>query len=151
MPVPESDLPVLLPDEVEFKPTGESPLLSNQAFRQREVSRSAADPRARETDTMDTFVDSIWYFLRFLSPDLDTAAFDSEAVDRWLPVDQYIGGVEHAILHLLYSRFIVKVLRDMGIVALPGALRAPVHAGHDLARTATRCRSRRATWSPPTP
>ncbi len=116
VPVPESDLPVLLPDQVEFKPTGESPLLSNQAFLNVRCPKCGGMAR-RETDTMDTFVDSSWYFLRFLSPDSVTAPFDSRAVNRWLPVNQYIGGVEHAILHLLYSRFIVKVLRDMGMLA----------------------------------
>jgi len=114
-PVPETDLPVLLPEQVEFKPTGESPLLTNEAFLRVPCPKCGGEAR-RETDTMDTFVDSSWYFLRFLSPNLETAPFQSDAVNRWLPVDQYIGGVEHAILHLLYSRFIVKVLRDMGLV-----------------------------------
>jgi leucyl-tRNA synthetase len=116
VPVPEKDLPVLLPDQVEFKPTGESPLQSNEAFLRVACPRCGEDAR-RETDTMDTFVDSSWYFLRFLNPRLETAPFSSDAVNRWLPVNQYIGGVEHAILHLLYSRFIVKVLRDMGFVS----------------------------------
>jgi leucyl-tRNA synthetase len=115
-PVPESELPVLLPDQVEFKPTGESPLLSNETFLETSCPKCGGKAR-RETDTMDTFVDSSWYFLRFLNPKLDTAPFDSAAVNRWLPVNQYIGGVEHAILHLLYSRFIVKVFRDMGLVS----------------------------------
>jgi len=115
-PVPESDLPVLLPDQVEFKPTGQSPLLTNETFLSVPCPKCGGEAR-RETDTMDTFVDSSWYFLRFLSPNLETAPFSSDAVNRWLPVDQYIGGVEHAILHLLYSRFIVKVLRDMGLVS----------------------------------
>jgi len=115
-PVPESDLPVLLPDQVEFKPTGESPLRTNEAFLNAKCPKCAGKAR-RETDTMDTFVDSSWYFLRFLSPKDDRRAFDTPAVNRWLPVNQYIGGVEHAILHLLYSRFIVKVLRDMGLVS----------------------------------
>ncbi|HEY2924598.1 MAG TPA: leucine--tRNA ligase, partial [Candidatus Eisenbacteria bacterium] len=115
-PIPESELPVLLPDQVEFKPTGESPLRTNEAFLKSKCPKCGASAR-RESDTMDTFVDSSWYFLRFLSPKSDRAAFDSAAVNRWLPVNQYIGGVEHAILHLLYSRFVVKVLRDMGLVA----------------------------------
>ena len=114
-PVPESELPVLLPDQVEFKPTGESPLRTNEAFLRAKCPKCGGVAR-RESDTMDTFVDSSWYFLRFLSPKDDRKAFDTAAVNRWLPVNQYIGGVEHAILHLLYSRFIVKVLRDMGLV-----------------------------------
>jgi leucyl-tRNA synthetase len=115
-PVPESDLPVLLPEQVEFKPTGESPLLSNQAFLETKCPKCGG-PARRETDTMDTFVDSSWYFLRFLNPSSESAPFSSDMVNRWLPVNQYIGGVEHAILHLLYSRFIVKVFRDMGLVS----------------------------------
>ncbi len=115
-PVPESELPVLLPDQVEFKPTGESPLLSNEKFLAAKCP-TCGGPARRETDTMDTFVDSSWYFLRFLNPKMETAPFASDAVNRWLPVNQYIGGVEHAILHLLYSRFIVKVLKDLGMVA----------------------------------
>jgi len=118
VPVPEKDLPVLLPDQVAFKPTGESPLLSNEAFLRTTCPRCGG-PARRETDTMDTFVDSSWYFMRFLSPHLETAPFQKDAVNRWLPVNQYIGGVEHAILHLLYSRFIVKVLRDMDLVSFP--------------------------------
>jgi leucyl-tRNA synthetase len=118
VPVRETDLPVLLPDQVAFKPTGESPLLSNEAFLHTTCPKCGG-PARRETDTMDTFVDSSWYFMRFLSPHLETAPFQKDAVDRWLPVNQYIGGVEHAILHLLYSRFIVKVLRDLGMVAFP--------------------------------
>jgi len=114
-PVPESELPVLLPDQVEFKPTGESPLRTNEAFLNAKCPKCGGKAR-RETDTMDTFVDSSWYFLRFLNPHDETKAIDSAAVNRWLPVNQYIGGVEHAILHLLYSRFIVKVLRDMKLV-----------------------------------
>jgi leucyl-tRNA synthetase len=115
-PVPESELPVLLPDQVEFKPTGESPLLSNEKFLAATCPKCGG-PARRETDTMDTFVDSSWYFLRFLNPKMETAPFSSDAVNRWLPVNQYIGGVEHAILHLLYSRFIVKVLKDTGMVS----------------------------------
>ncbi len=116
VPVPEKDLPVVLPDQVAFKPTGESPLVTNKAFLNVPCPKCGGGAR-RETDTIDTFVDSSWYFMRFLSPRLETAPFDSDAVNRWLPVNQYIGGVEHAILHLLYSRFIVKVLRDLGFIS----------------------------------
>ena len=115
-PVPESELPVRLPEQVEFKPTGESPLVSNRAFLETRCPKCGG-PARRETDTMDTFVDSSWYFLRFLSPRDEKHAFHTDAVNRWLPVNQYIGGVEHAILHLLYSRFIVKVFRDAGLVS----------------------------------
>ncbi len=113
VPVPEKDLPVLLPEVVEFKPTGESPLKYVSDFINTTCPKCKG-PARRETDTMDTFVDSSWYYLRYLSSDDDSKAFDSDLVNKWLPVDQYIGGVEHAILHLMYSRFITKVLFDMG-------------------------------------
>ncbi len=115
VPVPLSDLPVLLPDDVDFSPTGESPLAKHEGFVNVSCPRCGGAAK-RETDTMDTFVDSSWYFLRFASPWSDDVAFEREAVDRWLPVGQYTGGVEHAILHLLYSRFIVKVLYDAGLI-----------------------------------
>jgi leucyl-tRNA synthetase len=115
-PVPESELPVLLPEDVEFTPTGESPLLHHERFL-RAACPKCGGPARRETDTMDTFVDSSWYFMRYLSPKRKDKAIETDAVNRWLPVNQYIGGVEHAILHLLYSRFIVKVLRDLGVVS----------------------------------
>ena len=114
-PVSESDLPVLLPEDVEFKPHGESPLKSSKKFVQTKCPKCKGKAR-REVDTMDTFVDSSWYYLRYLSPGDDKKAFDSRVVNKWLPVDQYIGGVEHAILHLLYSRFITKFLCDIGEV-----------------------------------
>jgi leucyl-tRNA synthetase len=115
--VDESDLPVLLPDVVDFKPTGDgkSPLATNDQFRIVDCPK-CGQPAERDTDTMDTFVDSSWYFLRYLSPDSKTAAFDRELVDKWLPVDQYIGGVEHAILHLMYARYFVKFLHSRGLV-----------------------------------
>jgi leucyl-tRNA synthetase len=115
VPVPEKDLPVLLPDDVDFSPTGESPLAKHQAFVNADCPR-CGKPSRRETDTMDTFVDSSWYFFRYLSPHDDSRAIDPEAVARWMPVDQYMGGIEHAILHLLYSRFFTKVLNEMGLV-----------------------------------
>ncbi len=113
--VPESDLPVLLPEDVPFTGKGASPLASSPAFLDVKCPKCGG-PGRRETDTLDTFVDSSWYYLRFLTPKASDKAFDTELVNRWLPVDQYIGGVEHAILHLLYARFITKVLNDMKLV-----------------------------------
>ena len=113
VPVPDEDLPVLLPEDVDFQPTGDSPLERHPTFKHA-ACPVCGGPATRETDTMDTFVDSSWYFLRYLSPRDEARPFDSEVVNRWLPVDQYIGGVEHAILHLMYSRFITKFLADDG-------------------------------------
>jgi leucyl-tRNA synthetase len=115
VPVPEADLPVLLPDDVDFSLTGESPLAKHEGFLNVTCPRCGGAAK-RETDTMDTFVDSSWYYFRYLWPNDDTRPFDQEAVARWMPVDQYTGGIEHAILHLLYSRFVTKVLNDMGMV-----------------------------------
>ena len=115
VPVPEKDLPVLLPLDADFQPKGDSPLARHPSFKHTTCPKCGG-PATRETDTMDTFVDSSWYFLRYLSPRDEEKAFDSKLANRWLPVDQYIGGVEHAILHLMYSRFIVKVLADLGLV-----------------------------------
>lgn len=115
VPVPSEDLPVLLPEDVDFAPGGESPLARHPTWKH--VSCPACGGEAvRDTDTMDTFVDSSWYFLRYCSPDFADGPFDPEAVARWMPASQYTGGVEHAILHLLYSRFFMKVLFDMGLV-----------------------------------
>src|SRR5207247_7196260 len=107
VPVPEADLPVVLPDDVDFSPQGESPLARNEAF-VNVTCPSCGGPAKRETDTLDTFVDSSWYFLRYTSAQDDEEPWSPEAVRRWLPVDMYSGGIEHAILHLLYARFIVK-------------------------------------------
>ena len=114
VPLPEQELPVLLPDTKDFKPKGESPLAACADFVQT-TCPTCGKPARRETDTMDTFVDSSWYFLRYLSPQDDDRVFDSKLVNAWLPVDQYIGGIEHAILHLLYARFFTKVIRDLGL------------------------------------
>ncbi|MGQ9533071.1 MAG: leucine--tRNA ligase [Desulfotomaculales bacterium] len=117
VPVPEEQLPVLLPYEVSFKPTGRSPLADCEAFVHTRCP-SCGGPARRETDTMDTFMCSSWYYYRYVSPRAEDAPWDRKAVDYWLPVDQYIGGVEHAILHLLYSRFLTKVLYDLGLVGV---------------------------------
>ena len=122
VPVPFEELPVLAPDDVEFLPTGQSPLATNESFLNTTCPIDGG-PAIRETDTMDTFVDSSWYFLRFCDPWNEDRPFDQDKVSHWMPVDQYIGGVEHAILHLLYARFYTKALVDMGIA--PEGLREP--------------------------
>jgi leucyl-tRNA synthetase len=113
VPVPEEQLPVELPENVQFKSTGESPLRYEPDF-VNTTCPVCGGPATRETDTLDTFIDSSWYYLRYADPHNDQQAWSPEKMQKWLPVDQYVGGVEHAILHLLYSRFFVKALRDMG-------------------------------------
>ncbi|MBN1808973.1 MAG: leucine--tRNA ligase [Planctomycetes bacterium] len=115
VPVPDDQLPVLLPEDVQFKPTGDSPLASHKEFLHADCPRCGA-PAKRETDTMDTFVDSSWYFLRYLSPRNTAAAFDDAQVSAWMPVDLYVGGIEHATMHLIYARFFTMALKDMGLV-----------------------------------
>lgn len=113
--VPDEQLPVYLPTDVEFKPTGQSPLAECSSF-VNTLCPKCGGPANRETDTMDTFICSSWYYLRYCSPHDDNNAFTRSKVDYWMPVEQYIGGVEHAILHLLYSRFFTKVLKDQGLI-----------------------------------
>lgn len=116
LPVNEKDLPVVLPEDVDLTP-GESPLKKNENF-YRTKCYKCGSPALRETDTMDTFVESSWYFVRYTSPDYKRGLVNSKKADHWLAVDQYIGGIEHAILHLLYARFYTKVLRDIGILSI---------------------------------
>ena len=116
VPVPEADLPIVLPEDADLLEGGRSPLPVLTAFNKARCPQCGRDDARRETDTMDTFVESSWYFERYCSPRCDTAMFDTRAVDYWMPVDQYIGGVEHAILHLLYSRYFTRVLESLGLV-----------------------------------
>ncbi len=116
VPVPEEDLPVELPKDVVFTGEGGSPLAKLDSFINAPCP-SCGKPARRETDTMDTFVQSSWYFLRYCSPNLPDRPLDKEETDYWMPVDQYIGGIEHAVLHLLYARFFTKLLRDLGYIS----------------------------------
>jgi leucyl-tRNA synthetase len=115
VPVPEEQLPVFLPLDAEFTPTGQSPLVTHEAFLNTTCPQCGG-PARRETDTMDTFVDSSWYWYRYTSPHDENGPFDPKAAARWTPVDLYCGGIEHAILHLLYARFFTKVMRDLGLI-----------------------------------
>ena len=114
-PVPEDQLPVLLPKDVDFSVVGKSPITTSKTFKDT-VCPVCGGHAVRETDTMDTFMCSSWYYLRYSDARNSEKCFDKELVDKWLPVDQYVGGIEHAILHLLYSRFFTKALHDLGLV-----------------------------------
>jgi leucyl-tRNA synthetase len=126
--VPEDDLPVLLPEVEDYRPKGMPPLASNEEWMNVPCPR-CGKPSRREADTMDTFVDSSWYFLRYCDPRNDRAPFDRSIVDYWMPVDQYIGGIDHATGHLLYSRFFVKALNDFGLVGFREPFQRLFHQG----------------------
>ena len=128
VPVPDEDLPVLLPEVEDYLPKGKPPLASNEEWMRVPCPRCGKDGR-READTMDTFVDSSWYFLRYVDADNDEAPFDRAIVDYWLPVSLYIGGIDHLTGHLLYSRFFVKALNDMGMVGFREPFARLYHQG----------------------
>ena len=141
VPVPEKDLPVLLPEDAEFLPTGDSPLALHEGFLN-VACPHCGRPAKRETDTMDTFVDSSWYYLRYTSPHYADGPFDPEAAKAWNPVDQYTGGVEHAVMHLLYARFFVKALRDLGLVDFDEPFLRLFNQGHIIADSQKMSKSR---------
>ncbi len=128
VPVPEDQLPVLLPEVEDYRPKGKPPLASNRDFIETTCPRCGG-PARREADTMDTFVDSSWYFLRYTDPQNDHAPFDRAVVDYWMPIDQYIGGIDHAKGHLLYSRFFVKALNDLGLLGFREPFQKLFHQG----------------------
>uniref|UniRef100_A0A7V2ZI26 Leucine--tRNA ligase n=1 Tax=Ignavibacterium album TaxID=591197 RepID=A0A7V2ZI26_9BACT len=128
VPVDEKDLPVELPYDVDFQPGGESPLARNEKFINVKCPRCDTDAK-RDPDTMDTFVDSSWYYLRYLNPRVSDAPFDVQLANKWTPVDMYVGGAEHATMHLLYARFVHKFLRDIGLVNSDEPFQTLVHQG----------------------
>lgn len=128
VPVDESQLPVELPYNVEFKQTGESPLKSNAEFMNVKCPKCGADSH-RDPDTMDTFVDSSWYYFRYLDPRINNAMFNKELADMWTPIDMYVGGAEHATMHLLYARFIHKFIRDLGMTHSDEPFSTLIHQG----------------------
>ena len=134
VPVPESDLPVVLPERAEFKGVGQSPLAGVAEFVNTSCPKCGGKAK-RETDTMDTFVDSSWYFFRYCDPENAEAPFDREKVAYWTPVDQYIGGVEHAVMHLLYTRFWTKFMRDIGLVSFDEPVKKLMTQGMVVAET----------------
>ena len=128
VPVPEDQLPVLLPEVEDYRPKGQPPLASNRSSSTC-TCPVCGRPGKREADTMDTFVDSSWYFLRYTDPRNEQAPFDRSIADYWMPIDQYIGGIDHAKGHLLYSRFFVKALNDLGLVGFREPFQRLFHQG----------------------
>jgi leucyl-tRNA synthetase len=145
VPIPEEDLPVKLPLDVAFSGKGRSPLTTSPTFLKTPCP-ACGEEATRETDTMDTFVDSSWYFLRYTDPQNDQRPFDSAKANQWMPVDQYIGGVEHAILHLLYSRFFVKFLKDINLVDFDEPFNNLLTQGMVL-KDGPKCPNPREMWS----
>ncbi len=128
VPINEEDLPVVLPYDVEFNPAGGSPLAKHEVFMNTTCPKCGG-PAKRDPDTMDTFVDSSWYYLRYLNPKYDKGMFDTELANKWVPVDMYVGGAEHATMHLLYARFVHKFLRDIGLVNSDEPFTKLIHQG----------------------
>lgn len=149
-PVPEDELPVLLPEDVEWLPTGESPLKLHPTWKKTTCPKCGG-PAERETDTMDTFMCSSWYHLRYLSPGYEKAPFKQEEYDYWMPVDTYTGGVEHATMHLIYTRFFHKALRDIGITKGPEPMLQLRNQGQILAPDRQRMSKSRGNVIPPDP
>ncbi len=145
--VPEEDLPVKLPYEVDFKPHGASPLARNEKFINATCPKCGG-PAKRDADTMDTFVDSSWYYLRYLNPKYSEGMFDSELANNWTPVDTYVGGAEHATMHLLYARFIHKFLRDIGLVKSDEPFTRLIHQGTITNQGAKMSKSKGNTVNP---
>ncbi len=131
VPVSDEDLPVLLPYEVDFKPRGEPPLATNRAFMET-TCPTCGGPATREPETMDTFVCSSWYFLRYLSPQREDAPWDTALAARWLPVDTYVGGAEHTVMHLMYARFVTMALHDAGLLPFQEPFARLIHQGQIL-------------------
>jgi leucyl-tRNA synthetase len=150
VPVPESDLPVTLPEVDDYRPQGRSPLAAAEDWVHTTCPRCGG-PARRETDTMDTFVDSSWYFLRYCDARNDSAAWDPSVLAEWMAVDQYIGGAEHAILHLLYARFFVKALADMGLVSVQEPFQALFTQGMILGPDGQKMSKSRGNVISPTP
>ncbi len=150
VPVPDEDLPVRLPDVEDYQPKGRSPLAAAEDWVHTRCPRCRGEAR-RETDTMDTFVDSSWYFIRYCDARDDRAAWERSIVDGWMPVNQYIGGVEHAILHLMYARFFVKALADMGLLGFQEPFQALFTQGMILGPDGQKMSKSRGNVISPTP